>query len=70
MYKAKCNIACGQRYFVAGREYTKKEIEGLDVNDFENVGKEVVEKEVVVEESTIEEEVVVEKEAKPKKSKK
>ena len=35
MYKAKCNIACGQRYFEAGREYTKKEIEGLDVNDFD-----------------------------------
>jgi hypothetical protein len=37
MYKAKCNIACGQRYFEAGREYTKKEIEGLDVNDFDIV---------------------------------
>ena len=35
MYKAKCNIACGQRYFEAGQVYTKKQIEGLDVNDFD-----------------------------------
>ena len=35
MYKAKCNIACGKKYFQAGKEYTKKEIEGLDVNDFD-----------------------------------
>ena len=37
MYKAKCNIACGQKYFEAGREYTKKEIEGLNPNDFDIV---------------------------------
>lgn len=40
MYRAKCNIACGTRYFEAGKEYTKKQIEGLDVNDFELIGKE------------------------------
>lgn len=37
MYKAKCNISCGNKYYVAGEVYSKKEIEGLDVNDFENV---------------------------------
>ena len=44
MYKAKCNIACGNKYYEAGKEYTKKEIEGLDINDFELVtGDEVIE---------------------------
>lgn len=37
MYKAKSNIACGARFFEAGKVYTKKEIEGLDLNDFELV---------------------------------
>jgi hypothetical protein len=37
MYKAKCNIACGNQYFAKGKEYTKKEIDGLDINDFEVV---------------------------------
>jgi hypothetical protein len=35
MYKAKCNISCGKKYFEAGVVYTKKEIDGLDINDFE-----------------------------------
>ena len=44
MYRAKSNIACGSKFFLAGNEYTKKEIEGLDVTDFEVVtGKEDVE---------------------------
>jgi hypothetical protein len=37
MFKAKCSIACGNKYFEAGKEYTKKEIEGLDINDFDVV---------------------------------
>lgn len=40
MYKAKCNIACGDKFFKAGNEYSKKDISGLDVNDFDFVGKE------------------------------
>ena len=43
MYKAKCNIACGQKFFEAGKEYTKKEIEGLDINDFDVVNEADVE---------------------------
>jgi hypothetical protein len=35
MYKAKCNIAFGKKFFAIGKQFTKKEIEGLDVNDFE-----------------------------------
>jgi hypothetical protein len=37
MYKAKCNIFCENRYYEAGKIYSKKEITGLDVNDFELV---------------------------------
>lgn len=35
MYKAKCNNFCKGKIFEAGKEYTAKQIEGLDVNDFE-----------------------------------
>lgn len=43
MYKAKCNIACGQRYFEAGQVYSKEQIKGLDVNDFDVVDVEIKE---------------------------
>lgn len=43
MYKAKCNIFCDNRFYEAGMTYSKKDIAGLDINDFELVGKEVVE---------------------------
>jgi hypothetical protein len=37
MYKAITNNYCGGVSFEAGKVYTKKEIEGLDINDFELV---------------------------------
>ncbi len=43
MYKAKCNIFCDNKFFEAGQTYTKEQIKGLDVNDFEVVGKVEVE---------------------------
>ena len=39
MYKAKCNIFCENRFFEAGQVYTKEQIKGLDVNDFDVVSK-------------------------------
>jgi hypothetical protein len=35
MYKAKCNSICGDKSFTAGEEYTKKQIEGMCLEDFE-----------------------------------
>ena len=43
MYKAKCNIFCDNKFWEAGQVYTKEQIKGLDVNDFDVVGKEEVE---------------------------
>lgn len=62
MYKAKCNIFCDNKYFEAGQVYSKKEIEGLDVNDFEVI-KDVKQKEVKPKSLTT-------KDLKPKKTKK
>lgn len=45
MYRAKCNIACGQKYFEAGQIYTKDQIKGLCLEDFDVIkGDELEEK--------------------------
>lgn len=36
-YKAKSNIYCDGKSFVAGEVYDEKDIKGMDKNDFEKV---------------------------------